>query len=74
MHTNLWELGEAAASGWLEVLCQSWTGDLAQGRGGRKEWELLLGFFFSYLWSSVTLGVELSLTHLEGLFYNEINS
>lgn len=53
MHTNLWELGEAAASGWLEVLCQSWTGDLAQGRGGRKEWELLLGFFFP------TCGVQL---------------
>lgn len=35
---------------------------------------VIAGVFFSYLWSSVTLGVELSLTHLEGLFYNEINS
>lgn len=35
---------------------------------------VIAGFLFSYLWSSVTLGAELSLTHLEGLFYNEIDS
>lgn len=29
---------------------------------------VIAGFLFSYLWSSVRLGVELSMTHLEGLF------